>query len=58
LEDRLDDLTRKLTALLKSGDIESLKIEAVIKPRPCPAEPPFIPTIGLVFGPDFDPPKE
>ena len=54
----MDDLTRKLMALLKSGDLESLKIEAVIKPRPTPPEPPFIPTIGLVFGPDFDPPKE
>ena len=51
----MDDLTRKLTALLKSGDIESLKIEAVIKPRPTPPEPPFIPSITLVLGPDFDP---
>lgn len=54
----MDDLTRKLMALLRSGDVESLKIEAVIKPRPTPPEPPFIPTIGLVFGPDFDPPEE
>jgi len=54
----VDDLTRKLTALLKSGDIESLKIEAVIKPRPCPPEPPFIPTINLVFGSEFDPQEE
>lgn len=51
----MDDLTRKLAALLKSGDIESLKIEAVIRPRPTPAEPPFIPSITLVLGPDFDP---
>lgn len=51
----MDDLTRKLAALLKSGDIESLKIEAVIRPRPTPAEPPFIPSMTLVLGPDFDP---
>ena len=51
----MDDLTRKLAALLKSGDIESLKIEAVIRPRPTPAEPPFLPSITLVLGPDFDP---
>lgn len=51
----MDDLTRKLAALLKSGEIESLKIEAVIRPRPTPAEPPFIPSITLVLGPDFDP---
>lgn len=51
----MDDLARKLAALLKSGDIESLKIEAVIRPRPTPVEPPFIPSITLVLGPDFDP---
>ena len=51
----MDDLTKKLLALLRSGDVESLKIEAVIKPRPTPAEPPFIPSITLVLGPDFDP---
>lgn len=51
----MDDLTKKLLALLKSGDVESLKIEAVIKPRPTPVEPPFIPSITLVLGPDFDP---
>lgn len=51
----MDDLTRKLIALMKSGDAESLKIEVVLKPRPTPVEPPFIPTITMVLGPDFDP---
>jgi hypothetical protein len=50
----VDDLTRNLIALLNSGAVESVRIEAVLKPV-SPPPPSYTPVISLTFGPDFDP---
>jgi hypothetical protein len=52
----LDDLTRNLLELLSSGAVESVRVEAVLKPAPPPPSS-YTPVISLSFGPDFDPPK-
>ena len=44
---------RNLIALLNSGAVESVRIEAVLKPEPPPPSP-YTPVISLTFGPDFD----
>jgi hypothetical protein len=48
----VDDTTRTLIALLSSGDVESVRVEVVLKPKPTP--PTYTPVISLAFGPDFD----
>lgn len=52
----MDDFTRKVAALFRSGQVESLRIEAVLKPPQPPSPPPaYSPVITLAFGPEFDP---
>jgi hypothetical protein len=48
----VDDTTRTLIALLSSGDVENVRVEVVLKPKPTP--PTYTPVISLTFGPDFD----
>lgn len=45
------DIGTALVALLHAGDIESLRIEATLKPKPVP--PPFpekVPVVTLIVG--------
>jgi hypothetical protein len=51
----VDDTTRTLIALLSSGDVESVRVEVLLKPKP-QTPPTYTPVISLTFGPDFDPP--
>ena len=49
----MDDLTRNLLEPLRSGAVESVRVEAVLKPAQPPPSP-YTPVISLSFGPDFD----
>lgn len=45
------DIGKALTALLRAGDIESLRIEAVVKPKPePPPSPEKVPVVTLIVG--------
>jgi hypothetical protein len=43
-----------MIALLNSGAVESVRVEAVLKPASPPPPSPYTPVISLSFGPDFD----
>lgn len=51
----MNDTTRTLIDLLSSGEVESVRVEVVLKPKP-PTPPTYTPVISLTLGPDFDPP--
>ena len=51
----MNDTTRTLIDLLSSGEVESVRVEVVLKPKP--SQPPYTPVISLTFGPDHDPPE-
>ena len=51
----MDDTTRTLIELLSSGEVESVRVDVVLKPKP-PTPPTYTPVISMTFGPDFDPP--
>ena len=48
----MNDTTRTLIDLLSSGEVESVRVEVVLKPKP--PQPPYTPVISLTFGPDYD----
>lgn len=48
----MNDTTRTLIELLSSGEVESVRVEVVLKPKP--QQPPYTPVISLTFGPDYD----
>ena len=50
----MNDTIRTLIDLLSSGEVESVRVEVVLKPKP--QHPPYTPVISLTLGPDFDPP--
>lgn len=45
------DIGKALAALLRAGDIENLRIEAVLKPKPVPPpSPERVPVVVLTVG--------
>lgn len=45
------DIGKALAALLRAGDIESLRLEATLKPKPVPPPiPERVPVVTLIVG--------
>lgn len=49
------DLTKTITALLKAGVVDEVRLEVVLKPKPTPpAQDQSTPTITMIIGPSDD----